>query len=195
MIVAGRADDRRISRYRNPAELIPIGSITRYELLLLCPGRSRTHEGIRRAGVDSARNVVRLRNDDYCVPRHRDTKPELILISSITRHELLLLYPGRSRTHEHVRGPMIFTNDTREIVTECPDNHAVTIDRDREPELIPGRGIARDKLLLLNPRAAGTHEDVRSPGVDTTRQVLAKELTDEERARYNDAAAKQLTVV
>lgn len=30
--------------------------------------------------------------------------------------------------------------------------------------------------------------------VDTTRQVLAKELTDEERARYNDAAAKQLTV-
>ncbi len=30
--------------------------------------------------------------------------------------------------------------------------------------------------------------------VDTTRQVLAKELTDEERQRYNDAAAKQLTV-
>ncbi|MEJ6602125.1 MAG: ATP synthase F0 subunit B [Verrucomicrobiia bacterium] len=30
--------------------------------------------------------------------------------------------------------------------------------------------------------------------VDTTRQVLANELTDEERARYNDAAAKQLTV-
>jgi F-type H+-transporting ATPase subunit b len=30
--------------------------------------------------------------------------------------------------------------------------------------------------------------------VDTTRQVLAKELTDEERQRYNDAAAKQLTI-
>jgi F-type H+-transporting ATPase subunit b len=31
--------------------------------------------------------------------------------------------------------------------------------------------------------------------VDTTRQVLAKELSAEERARYNEAAAKQLTVV
>jgi len=30
--------------------------------------------------------------------------------------------------------------------------------------------------------------------VNTTRQVLAHELTDAERARYNDAAAKQLTV-
>ncbi len=30
--------------------------------------------------------------------------------------------------------------------------------------------------------------------VDTTRQVLAKELSDEERQLYNDAAAKQLTV-
>ncbi|GAB5558868.1 MAG: hypothetical protein SynsKO_05150 [Synoicihabitans sp.] len=30
--------------------------------------------------------------------------------------------------------------------------------------------------------------------VDTTRQVLAKELSEEERQRYNDAAAKQLTV-
>ena len=31
--------------------------------------------------------------------------------------------------------------------------------------------------------------------VDTTRQVLAKELTAEERSRYNEAATKQLTVV
>lgn len=31
--------------------------------------------------------------------------------------------------------------------------------------------------------------------VDTTRKVLAKELTDEERTRYNEAATKQLTVV
>lgn len=31
--------------------------------------------------------------------------------------------------------------------------------------------------------------------VDTTRQVLARELSDEDRSRYNAAAAKQLTVI
>ena len=31
--------------------------------------------------------------------------------------------------------------------------------------------------------------------VTTTQRVLAKELTDADRARYNDAAARELTVV
>ena len=97
-------NDDRVSRDRRAAaEQVEHVSITRHELLLLCPGDSRSHEYMRRTGVATACMIVEMTADDYRIAGYRSAESEPIKTGGITRHELLLLSPRAASSDEDVR--------------------------------------------------------------------------------------------
>ena len=168
--VAGRPRHERIARDRHRDAKVVLRTWVRgRERLLLAPGRARAHEDVCRAIAGQCHSEGR-RPDHDRVPGDRHRVAEEAEFKGVRRYELLLLVPGRSRAHEHVRRTCI--GIALRVLSVRSDDHGIPGDRHRVAEPIVCRPIRCQELLLLAPSRARADEHIRRARILASRGVI-----------------------
>ena len=156
---------------RRAAEEISRRAVGGEDLLLLAPRGARADENVGRARIRARGGVVPGRPHHGRVPRDRyRAAQEVVGRSALRGQDLLLLAPGRSRAHEHVRRARVHRG--RDVVAGRPRHHRVPGNRHRLAEEVARGRVGGHELRLLGPGRPGAHEDVARARVPCAGKVV-----------------------